>query len=130
MLQKSGMTSKFPSIDEAPEPTTCGCCNSTKLLIFVVLVLYAVCQAQILVNRPTTVDVENILRGIQQTSERIADIELTMIKVDSSLDFLKAECGKKAQPPTRVKGQSISSIRQEMLKIKRYLRHLEHRYAI
>lgn len=127
MLQKSGMTSKFSSIDEAPEPTTCGCCNSTKLLIFVVLVLYAVCQTQILVNRPTTVDVENILRGIQQTSERIANIELTMIKVDSSLDFLKAECGKKAQPPTRVKGQSISSIRQEMLKIKRYLRHLEHR---
>lgn len=92
--------------------------------------LYGVCQAQILVNRPTTVDVENILRGIQQASERIADIELTIIKVDSSLDFLKAECGKEAQAPTRVKRQSVSSIRQEMRKIKQYLRHLEHRYAI
>lgn len=127
MRKKSGMTSGSPSINEVPEETTCRNCSSTKLLIFVVLVLYAVCQAQILLNRPSSVNVENILRGIQQAGERITDMELSIIKMEGSLDILKVECGKRAKGPSRTKRQSVSSIRQEMLQIKRYLRHLEHR---
>lgn len=72
----------------------------------------------------------NILREIQQTSERIADMELSMIKVESALDVLLGEWGVKSTAHSRTKRQSSSSIRQEMRQLKRYLKYLERRYDV
>lgn len=127
MLRKTGMTSSSSCIDGVPEKPACCNCNFTKLLILLLFVLYAVCQVQIFVNRERSVDVGNILSGIQQASERIADMELSLVKVESSLEFLEAEWAKKTTHHTRTKRQSASSIRQEMRQIKRYLKHLERR---
>lgn len=131
MLRKSGMTSGSPSINEVQEKPACSNCSSKKLLIFLLFLLYAVCQVQILVNRQgSAVDIENILSGIQQASDRIADIELSVIKVESTLDFLQDEFGRKTTLHIRTKRQSVTSVRQEMRQIKRYLKQLERRYAI
>lgn len=130
MLGKSGMTAGSPSINEVPEKPACSNCNSTKLLILVLFVLYAVCQVQILVNRQRSVDVESILRGFQQASERIADMELSLAKVEGSLDFLHDECFTKTTTQRRTKRQSVPSIREEIRRIKRNLKHLERRYGI
>lgn len=129
MFRTSGMTSGSPCINEAPKKSGCSNCNSTKLLIFVLFVLYAVCQVQILVNRERSVDVANILREIQQANERIVEIELSLAKVESSLDFLHAECDTKATAHKRAKRQSSSksSVRQKMRKIRWYLKNLQHR---
>lgn len=124
------MTSGSPQDNEVPEKSSCCKCHSTKLLIFALFVLYAVCQVQILVNREGSVNVANILREIQQTGERIADMELSMIKVESTLDFLLAEWGVKPTAHSRTKRQSGSSIRQEMRQLKRYLKYLERRYDV
>lgn len=132
MLRISGMTSGSPQNNGVPEKSTCSNCHSTKLLILVLFVLYAVCQVQILVNRESSVNVAHILREIQQTSERITDMELSLIKVESTLDFLLARDWSATTPPahSRTKRQSGSSIRQEMRQLKRYLRHLERRYDV
>lgn len=127
MLRISGMTSGSLQDNGALEKGSCRNCHSTKLLIFALFVLYAVCQVQILVNREGSVNVANILREIQQTSQRIADMELSMIKVESTLDFLLAELGVKPIAHSRAKRQSGSSIRQEMRQLKRYLKYLERR---
>jgi len=127
MLRISGMTSGSLHDNGALEKGSCRNCHSTKLLIFALFVLYAVCQVQILVNREGSVNVANILREIQQTSQRIADMELSMIKVESTLDFLLAELGVKPIAHSRAKRQSGSSIRQEMRQLKRYLKYLERR---
>jgi len=130
MLRISGMTSGSLQDNGALEKGSCRNCHSTKLLIFALFVLYAVCQVQILVNREGSVNVANILREIQQTSQRIADMELSMIKVESTLDFLLAELGVKPIAHSRAKRQSGSSIRQEMRQLKRYLKYLERRYDV
>lgn len=124
------MTSGSIQDNGALENGSCRNCHSTKLLIFALFVLYAVCQVQILVNREGSVNVANILREIQQTSQRIADMELSMIKVESTLDFLLAELGVKPIAHSRAKRQSGSSIRQEMRQLKRYLKYLERRYDV
>ena len=130
MLRISGMTSGSPQDDEVLERRSCCNCHSTKLLIFALFVLYAVCQVQILVNREGSVNVANILREIQQTSQRIADMELSMIKVESTLDVVLAELDVKPTAHSRAKRQSSSSIRQEMRQLKRYLKYLERRYDV
>ena len=124
------MTSGSPTINEVPEKPTCSHCNSTKLLIIVLFVLYAVCQVQILLNRQRSVDAENILRGFQKASERIADMELSLAKVEGSLDVLQDECFTKTTTQRRTKRQSVPSIRKEIRRIKRNLKHLERRYGI
>lgn len=130
MDKTSGMTLESPCVNGVPEKQACNSCNSTKLLLVVLFLLYAVCQVQILVNRERSVDVGNIMREIQQANERISDVELSLVKVESSLDFLHIEWDMKATTHRRTKRQSTSSIRQEMRRIKRYLKHLERRYAI
>ena len=75
-------------------------------------------------------NVANILREIQQTSQRIADMELSMIKVESTLDVVLAELDVKPTAHSRAKRQSSSSIRQEMRQLKRYLKYLERRYDV
>lgn len=122
------MTSGSPQDNEVLEKSPCCNCHSTKLFIFALFVLYAVCQVQILVNREGSVNVANILREIQQTGQRIVDMELSMIKVESTLDILLAEWPSvKLTAHSRVKRQSGSSIRQEMRQLKRYLKYLERR---
>jgi len=130
MLRISGMTSGSPQDNGVLEKGSCCNCHSTKLLIFALFLLYAVCQVQILVNREETVNVANILREIQQTSQRVADMELSMIKVESTLDFLLAKWDVKATGHSRAKRQSGSSIRQEMRQLKRRLKYLERRYDV
>lgn len=130
MLRISGMTSGTPQDNGVLEKSSCRNCHSTKLLIFALFVLYAVCQVQILVNREGSVNAANILREMQQTSERITDMELSMIKVESALDVLLAEWGVKSTAHSRTKRQSSSSIRQEMRQLKRYLKYLERRYDV
>ena len=130
MLKISGMTSGSPQGSAVLENSSCSNCQSTKLLISVLFVLYAVCQVQILVNREGSVNVAHILRDIQQTSERIADMELSLIKLESTLDFLLSELGVKPTAHSRTKRQSGSSIRQEMRQLKRYLKLLDRRYDV
>lgn len=127
MLKISGMTSGSPKDNGVLEKSSCCNCHSTKLLIFALFLLYAVCQVQILVNREGSVNVANILREIQQASQRIADLELSMIKVESTLDFLLAKWDVKAPGHSRAKRQTSSSTRQEMRQLKRRLKYLERR---
>ena len=122
------MTSESPRNNGGPEKTPCGNCHSTKLLILALFVLYAMCQVQILVNREGSVNVTHLLREIQLASQRITDVELSLIKLESKLDFLLADRSAKPVVHSRAKRQSGSRIRQEMRQLKRYFRHFERRY--
>ena len=86
------------------------------------------CQVQILVNRADSHNVAHILREIQLADERITDVELSLIEVESKLDFVLADWSKKSAVHSRTKRQSRSASRLEIQRLKRQLRHLEHRY--
>ena len=90
--------------------------------------LYAMCQVQILVNRAGSHNVAHILREIQLADERITDVELSLIEVESKLDFVLADGSKKSAVHSRTKRQSRSASRLEIQRLKRQLRHLERRY--
>ena len=130
MVKISGMTPKLSSVKELHEEPTCrNCSYNTKLLIVAVFVLFGVCQVQILLNRERSVDVANILHQIQKANERIEEIELSLVKVENSLDVLHTEKETKTAIP-RQKRQSRISFRQKMRQMRRYLKQLEQRYDI
>lgn len=129
MVKTSGMTPKLRCVEEVPEKAKCSNSHNTKLLIFVVFVFFGVCQVQIFVNRERSVDVANILHEIQKASERIEEFELSLVKVENSLEVLHAELGTKATLH-RQRRQSEISFRQKMRQLRRYLKQLEHRYGI
>ena len=121
------MTSESPRNNVGPEQRHCGSCYSSKLLILVLFVLYAMCQVQIFVNREGSQKVSHILREIQQADERITDVELSLIEVESKLDFVLADWSKKSVVHSRMKRQSRSAFRLEIQRLRRQLRHLERR---
>lgn len=128
ILRRSEMTSESTRNNGGPVQRPCGNCRPSKLLILVLFMLYAMCQVQILVNRAGSHNVAHILREIQLADERITDVELSLIEVESKLDFVLADWSKKSAVHSRTKRQSRSASRLEILRLKRQLRHLERRY--
>lgn len=130
MVKTSGMTPKLRCVEEVPEKPKCGNSHNTKLLIFVVFVFFGVCQVQILVNRERSVDVANILREIQKASERIEEFELSLVKVENTLEVLHAELGTKATLHRQKRQSKGGSFRQKLRQMRQYLKKIRQRYGI
>lgn len=130
MVKTSGMTPKLRCVEEVPEKPKCSNSHTTKILIFVVFVFFGVCQVQILVNRERSVDVANILREIQKASERIEEFELSLVKVENTLEVLHAELGTKATLHRQKRQSKEGSFRQKIRQMRQYLKKTRQRYGI
>lgn len=130
MVETSGMTPKLRCVEEVPEKPKCSNSHTTKILIFVVFVFFGVCQVQILVNRERSVDVANILREIQKASERIEEFELSLVKVENTLEVLHAELGTKATLHRQKRQSKEGSFRQKIRQMRQYLKKTRQRYGI
>lgn len=130
MVKTSGMTPKLRCVEEVPEKPKCSNSHTTKILIFVVFVFFGVCQVQILVNRERSVDVANILREIQKASERIEEFELSLVKVENTLEVLHAELGTKATLHRQKRQSKEGSFRQKIRQMRQYLKKIRQRYGI
>ena len=102
--------------------------HSSGRLLFVAFVLYVVCQVQLFVNRRNPENIAHVLSEIQRTSERISDMEMSLLKVESSLKALIADQKVRWPERGREKRHTASSILKEIRRLKRNQRRLDSRY--